>query len=154
MASYVVMEQRDRAGVVDVAFVRDGFSWLAFLLPPLWLLWHRLWGEALLAFLLLAVLSALGEGGRPLAGSLLTAAVSLCVGLEGQNLRVQALRRRGWGEWGVVEAAGLPDAETRYAAEAVDEEPAAPDAPRIVPGPAAGRPAHVGLVLGLGSGRA
>ena len=24
-------------------FVRDGFSFWAFLLAPLWLLWHRLW---------------------------------------------------------------------------------------------------------------
>src|SRR5262249_62058490 len=24
-------------------FVRDGFSWWAFLLTPLWMLWHRLW---------------------------------------------------------------------------------------------------------------
>ena len=24
-------------------FVRDGFSFWAFLLAPLWMLWHRLW---------------------------------------------------------------------------------------------------------------
>ncbi len=24
-------------------FVRDGFHWWAFLLAPLWMLWHRLW---------------------------------------------------------------------------------------------------------------
>lgn len=152
MASYVVMEQPGRTGTADVAFVRDGFSWAAFLVPPLWLLWHRLWYEALLAFLVLALLSFLGEAGWPLAGSLLTLAVSLYAGLEGQNLRVAALRRRGWREWGAVEAASLDDAETRYAAEA--DEPAAIEMPRIVPGPAPIRPAQQGLVLGLGPGRA
>ena len=35
-------------------FVRDGFSWLAFLLPPLWLLWHRLWLEAALVVVAVA----------------------------------------------------------------------------------------------------
>ena len=25
------------------AFVRDGFSFWAFLLAPLWMLWHRMW---------------------------------------------------------------------------------------------------------------
>jgi hypothetical protein len=152
MASYVVMEQPGRVG--DVAFVRDGFSWAAFLVPPLWLLWHRLWFEALLAFLVLALLSVLGEAGWSWAGSLLTLAVSLYVGLEGQNLRIVAFRRRGWREWGVVEAAGPVDAETRYAAEAMDGNPAEPEAPHIVAGPAPMRPSHPGLVLGLGSGRA
>jgi hypothetical protein len=151
MASYVVMEQPGRAGVADVAFVRDGFSWIAFIVPPLWLLWHRLWFEALLAFLAFGVLSLGGEmSGWGLAGSLLTFFVSLYVGLEGQGMRIAALRRRGWRQWGAVEAAGLADAETRYAAEAADEAPSAPQAPRIAPGPAPVRPSHPGLVLGLG----
>lgn len=154
MASYVVMEQPGRVGVTDVAFVRDGFCWAAFIVPPLWLLWHRLWFEAMLVFLVLALLSVLGETGWPWPGSLLALTVSLYVGLEGQNLRVAALRRRGWRAWGAVEAASLTDAETRYAAEASDEEPAVSDAPRIVPGPTPARPGHAGLVLGLGSGRA
>ena len=153
MASYVVMEQPGRAGVADVAFVRDGFAWLAFLVPPLWLLWHRFWVEALLAFLVLALLSALGEAGWPFAGSLLTFAVSLFVGLEGNSMRAGALTRRGWREWGVLEASSLDDAETRYAAETAGEEPAEPEAPPIVPATTPGRPAHPGLVLGLGAGR-
>jgi hypothetical protein len=153
MASYVVMEQPGRAGIVDVSFLRDGFSWLAFFVPPLWLLWHRLWFEALSAFLVLALLSVLGDiAGWVLVASLLTLAVSLYVGLEGQNLRVAALGRRGWREWGAVEAKNLADAETRYAVEAA--EPVVVETPRIVPGPAPVRPAQPGLVLGLGSGRA
>jgi hypothetical protein len=154
MASYVVMEQPGRTGTADVALVRDGFSWLAFVVPPLWLAWRRLWFEALLAFLVLALVSALGEvSGWGFVASLLTLAVSLYVGLEGQNLRVAALRRRGWREWGAVEAASLVDAETRYAAEATGEVPVAPDIQHIVPGAAPVRLAHPGLVLGLGSGR-
>ena len=41
MASWIVMEPAGsgRAGnATDAAFVRDGFSFLAFLVPPLWLL--------------------------------------------------------------------------------------------------------------------
>jgi hypothetical protein len=153
MASYVVMEQPGRTGIADVAFVRDGFSWAAFLVPPLWLLWHRLWFEALFAFLVLALLSFLGEAGWPLAGSLLTLTVSLYIGLEGQNLRIAALRRRGWREWGAIDAENLADAETRYAAQATGDVPVAPDVQHIIPGIAPVRPAQPGLVLGLGSGR-
>ena len=55
MAVYVVMEppgasRNDAAS--GAVLVRDAFSVLAFLLPPLWLLWHRLWIEAALVFAL------------------------------------------------------------------------------------------------------
>ncbi|TIW44359.1 MAG: DUF2628 domain-containing protein, partial [Mesorhizobium sp.] len=49
MAVYVVMEPPGLGEKPDVTFVRDGFSWLGFLVSPLWLLWHRLWIEAALA---------------------------------------------------------------------------------------------------------
>ncbi|TIM25221.1 MAG: DUF2628 domain-containing protein [Mesorhizobium sp.] len=129
MAVYVVMEPPGRGEKPDTtAFVRDGFSWLGFLVPPLWLLWHRLWIEAALAFVAMALLSMLAEG--------------LSLGLA-------ALRRRGWHEWGVVEADRLDDADTRYVleAEAHADEPA--PVPRIVPDAAHARPAQTGLVLGL-----
>lgn len=150
MAIYVVMEPPGRGEKADTAFVRDGFSWLGFLVPPLWLLWHRLWIEAALAFVAMAALSMLGEKlGLDWAGSLLSLLVSLYVGLEGAALRVAALRRRGWHEWGVVEADRLDDADMRYALEAdahLDEhEPMQ----RIVPDAAHSRPAQTGMALGL-----
>ncbi len=61
MAIYVVMEPPGRSEKADVTFVRDGFAWLGFLVAPLWLAWHRLWVEAALAFVVMAILSMLGE---------------------------------------------------------------------------------------------
>ncbi|UVK39421.1 DUF2628 domain-containing protein [Mesorhizobium sp. AR10] len=150
MAIYVVMEPPGRGEKADATFVRDGFSWLGFLVPPLWLLWHRLWIEAALAFVVMAVLSVLGEKlGLGLTGSLLSLLVSLYVGLEGQGLRIAALRRRGWHDWGVVEAEALDDADTRYALAA--DAPPDEDAPvhRIVPDAALARPTQMGMALGL-----
>lgn len=149
MASYVVMDPPGRTGSGDAVLVRDGFSWFAFLFSPLWLLWHRLWIEALLAFVAFGLLSALGEAaGFGLAGSLLTLLVSLFVGLEGQALRIAALRRRGWRESGVVEAGRLADGEVRYAA-ALEAEPPAPEPRVLVPDAARSRPIRTGLALGL-----
>lgn len=151
MTGYVVMEKPGRDGVADVTFVRDAFSWIAFIVPPLWLLFHRLWGEALIAFLVLGVISLAGEqSGWALAGSLLTLLVSLYVGLEGQGMRLAALHRRGWREWGSVEARTLFDAETRYVSEHDEEATGGDPEPRIIPGPAPARAPHTGLVLGLG----
>lgn len=151
MACYVVMEPPGRAGSGDAVLVRDRFSWLAFLVPPLWLLWHRLWFEALLA---VAVLGLLVVGGERLgfgpAGFMLALLAMIYAGLDGPALRLAALRRRGWSEKGVVEAGRLDSAEIRYAL-AADPMPAeqAPARPRIVPDPALARPAQTGLALGL-----
>ncbi|TKB22989.1 MAG: DUF2628 domain-containing protein [Mesorhizobium sp.] len=135
---------------MDATFVRDGFAWLGFLVPPLWLAWHRLWVEAALAFVAMGLLSMLGERlGQETAGSLLSLLVMLFVGLEGQGLRIAALRRRGWHEWGVVEADRLDDADVRYALEADAQSDEQPTVQRIVPDAAHARPAQMGLALGL-----
>src|SRR5271157_1981408 len=77
-------------------FVRDGFSFWAFLLAPLWMLWHRLWlvfvAYCVLAIALQAALQAIGAsfGMRLTAGALL----ALLVGLEAATLRRLTLARR------------------------------------------------------------
>ena len=124
MAIFVVMEP-PAANAAEAAeravLVRDGFAFLGFLVPPLWLLWHRLWIEAALAFAVGVGLTALGEtAGLGFTGAALSLLVSIFVGLEGAALRVNALRRRGWREWGVVEASDAGEAEIRYLA---GEEP-------------------------------
>lgn len=150
MAIYVVMEPPGRGESVDTTFIRDGFAWLGFLVPPLWLAWHRLWVEAALAFVAMGLLSILGERlDLETAGSLLSFLVMLFVGLEGQGLRIAALRRRGWHEWGVVEADRLDDADIRYVLEAAADSDAQTPGQRIVPDAAHARPAQMGLALGL-----
>src|SRR5436190_10374147 len=79
-------------------FVRDGFSFWAFLLGPVWMLWHRLWlvllGYCVLAIALQAGLQAMGasSGVKFTTGGLL----ALLVGLEAATLRRFILARRGW----------------------------------------------------------
>ena len=135
MAIYVAMEPpaADAAAAAERAvLVRDGFAFLAFLAPPLWLLWHRLWIEALLAFATSVGLTALGEtAGLGLTGAALSLLVSIYVGLEGPALRIAALRRRGWRDRGVVEARNAGEAEIRYLA---GEEPEETAGARLMPG--------------------
>ena len=140
MASYVVMEP-SRGGEERAVLVRDGFHFLAFLLPAVWLLFHRLWLEAVLAIaaaMLLGSLAALAGFGP--ASSFLSLLVSLYVGLEGAALKVAALRRRGWREWGVVEAENARDAEIRYLDGFLDDG----DAAGLPPAALAARPVSPG----------
>ncbi|OHV70914.1 hypothetical protein LCM4577_01720 [Mesorhizobium sp. LCM 4577] len=150
MAIYVVMQPPAGDRAEDASFVRDSFTWLGFLVAPLWLAWHRMWIEAALTFLVMAILSVAGERlGLEGTGSLLSLLVSLYIGFEGQGLRIASLRRRGWREWGVVEAGNLADAETRHALEAGGESEEQPALPRIVPDASQARPPQTGMALGL-----
>lgn len=153
MASFVIMEPPAKAGrnaAEGTLFVRDGFSLLAFFMPFLWLLFHRLWFEAVLV---VAAAVALGLAGDywNLAGTaaVLSLLVSALVGLEGNNWRIAALRRRGYAEKGVIEADSREEAEIRYfAGGASDEAPvAAPATQAARPAPFA--PSRPGGTLGL-----
>jgi hypothetical protein len=119
VASYIVFEPSGPPQPERAVFVRDGFHWLAFLVSVFWLLWYRLWIEAGLVFAAMVGLSAL-EQVEALANivPVLSFLLAFGLGFEAPALRMAALRRRGWREWGVVEANGGDEAAIRYLAEA------------------------------------
>jgi hypothetical protein len=90
--------------------VKEGFSWPGFFFGVIWALWHRLWIEAaalLALFIAAGVIFDVTELGEPVE-SLITFAIVLLVGFNGNDWRRASLRRRGYQDAGVV--AG-PDAE-------------------------------------------
>jgi hypothetical protein len=97
-------------------FVRDGFSFWAFLLAPWWMLRHRLW-LALVCYVILAValsialrLIGASAGVAIIAGALF----SLLVGFEAATLRRFGLARRGWRNVGIVVGDDVESAERRF----------------------------------------
>ena len=103
----------------DTLFIRDGFSWLAFLFPLPWLLFRRLWLVATAAVALYLVTIFLAEQYRldalPMAFSFV---LGLWVALEGGAARMRRFERLGWQVERVMSAASLSDAEAIYFAEA------------------------------------
>jgi hypothetical protein len=97
-------------------FVRDGFSWWAFLLTPLWMLRRRLWLVLTVYVLILAgidtVLHVLGASTFTI--MVVGALVSLFVGLEAGTLRRLTLSGRGWRNVGVVSGHDAEEAERRF----------------------------------------
>ena len=147
MASYVVMEPG--AGRGETRFVCDGFTFLGLLFPVIWLLWHRLWIEALVALAALLCIGIAGElSGWTVTAMALSFLASLYVGLDGAALRLWALRRRGWRETAIVEANNEDEAMIRYFADGghVPDpgKPAAPPQSYV-----AATPATTGPALGL-----
>jgi hypothetical protein len=121
MSVYTVHEPPMRAGAAaaDVerfAFVRDGFSWWAFLVAPLWRLRHRMW-LVLVGYVVVAgaiEIPVRMSGGPVLATSLIGILLGLLVGLEAGTLRRFTLNRRGWKNLGVVSGDDIDDAERRF----------------------------------------
>src|SRR5256885_5410123 len=79
-------------------FVRDGFSFWAFLLAPLWMLRHRMWlvllGYLVVTIALQVALSLIGASATVM--TVVTVLLSLLVGFEAATLRRFTLGRRRW----------------------------------------------------------
>ncbi len=106
-----LIERADR-----LAFVKEGFSWPAFFVPLLWLIYYRMWVEFVL---LLAVYAALqwAFGGEP-QGQALATWLSLGIGVlfafEASDLRTLSLQRRGYRLAGVASGHGRTEAERSF----------------------------------------
>jgi hypothetical protein len=97
----------------DARFVKDGFSWAAFVFGPLWAFYHRLWFAGLILLAALAALAIVGEffALDPLADAALGLAISLLIGFEGPDLLRKKLQARGMLERGVASGRSLAEAE-------------------------------------------
>jgi hypothetical protein len=105
----------DPRALERASLVRDGFSFWAFLVPPLWFWVHRHWLVGLgLALALAAFWATLRYAGVP--GGvifLLNALLWLLVGLEASSLRRWDYARQGRPAVDVVFAANEADAEEK-----------------------------------------
>jgi hypothetical protein len=86
-----------------LVFVKDGFSWMAALFTPIWLIVYRLWWP-LLGYVVASVSL----------GSLATLAVHLLIGFEADTLRRWSLGRRGWRTLGTVTGRTAEECERRF----------------------------------------
>jgi hypothetical protein len=94
----------------EPVLVREGFSWGALILGPIWLALHRAWIPAaitLAAYALIAVLVP-----QP-ARSVLALGLIVLLGLVGQDLRRWALEQRGYLLVHVLAATNTDDAFIR-----------------------------------------
>jgi hypothetical protein len=146
MAVYTVHEpplkRYETAGDPDrFVFVRDGFSFWAFLFGPVWMLRHRMW-LVLIGYVALAAALQIGlqqlhvENGVPVVVGMLLA---LLIGFEAGTLRRFALARRRWTNVGVIVGDDREVAEQRFfdawVKGALRMQTAAPDVMGLAPQP-------------------
>lgn len=109
----------------DLVFVKDGFTWLAALVPPLWFIANRLWLELIVYFVIVSIiaggLSALGL--EPQWVTLLVAALQLFIGFEASTIKRAALDRWGYVPLGVVTGRNAAECERRFFDEWLPAQP-------------------------------
>jgi len=99
-----------------LAFVKEGFSWPAFFVPILWLLYYRMWIEfVLLAVIYIALQLAFGGAaqGQALAGWA-GLAIAVLFAFEANDLRAASLERRGYRLAGVASGRDRTEAERSF----------------------------------------
>ena len=107
-------DRDDRAE--ELKFVREGFSFFAFLLPPIWMLVNRLW----MVLFLYALVAGAAHGLITLLEVpehwryYLTLGLNLLIGFEADVLRRWTLDRRGWRMVGAVSGANFDECERRF----------------------------------------
>ena len=154
MTVFTVHEPRPRkkesvAPPERYTFVRDGFYVWAFLLGPLWMLWHGLW---LVLALYLVGTSAIQAGLWALGVSApvkfaVGVLIALLVGFEAGTLRRWSLRRR-WTNVGLVVAPNQETAERRFF-ESWSADTATPPPPPTALPPSMRMPEPAPDVIGL-----
>jgi hypothetical protein len=117
------------------AFVRDGFSFWAFLFGPLWMLRHRMW-LVLVGYIVIVVAMHVGlrfvgasTGGSAFASFML----ALLVGMEAGTLRRFTFGRRKWRNVGTIVGSDRETVERRFFDSWVRGETLSPMAPAVPP---------------------
>ncbi|MDQ0467386.1 DUF2628 domain-containing protein [Labrys wisconsinensis] len=117
------------------AFVKDGWCWPALLIPPVWLLWRRMW----LVFLgWLGALVAINLAGRlAQAPDAVTGGIEilffLWFALEANALRRWTLAGKDWRFVGIATGSDRVEAEHRFFASR-STPPVVPAEPTATPG--------------------
>jgi len=118
MAVFTVLEPPPSpdvsADAERVLFVREGFAWGALLVPPLWLVWHRLWLVGLgWAVVVVALQLGAGSLGGPMP-LIAAVAFALVFAFEANALRRWTLERRGYRFARVVAGSSRDECERRF----------------------------------------
>lgn len=116
-------DRLDRAEALS--FVKDGFSWGAFLFAPLWMLVHRMWWPLLGYIGAIVVLQFLGLalGRDQVWMTLLALGLNLILGFEASSLRRWTLERAGWSMVGSATGPTLAAAERAFFDTWLTEQP-------------------------------
>ncbi|MFN0193181.1 MAG: DUF2628 domain-containing protein [Aestuariivirga sp.] len=120
----------------DAVFVREGFSFAAFIFQPFWALWNRMWVTAAILFAIGISISTLNFSST--VQSLTSLMIALIFGAIANDLRRRTLSLKGKEDLGLVSGDSFEEAELRFylsgPSQPAVQAALAPDVPRPAPG--------------------
>lgn len=138
MKSYTVYEAPDPAATDTekaerMEFIREGFSWLALLVPAIWMIYNRLWIVLCIYVALIIVIQSLAQffGVEEQAVGLVSIFINIALGFEGNNLRRWTLENQGYQLVGTVSGNSLEECEIKFFSHWLDAEHSASDLTKI-----------------------
>lgn len=130
MVTYTVHEpphpSADRVDRADeLRFIKDGFSWLTALVPPLGLAAKGLWIPLILVCVAIGLVSALlsAIGADASWTGLILTAVGLYLGFEVSTIERAMLDRAGWRMLGTVSGRNIAECERRFFESWLPDQP-------------------------------
>ena len=115
MTTYAIYAKPSDRNAEDAIFVPDAFSWGGFIFTGFWALWNRMW----IAGSIVISIAMLGSALPPAPQFLLNLAISILMGLHGNDLLSWSLARRGYSQIGLSNGRTLEEAELRFYADGV-----------------------------------
>lgn len=100
----------------DIVFIKEGFSWWAFVAPLPWLLYQRLWLEAV-AYVVVAILLAaavMATPGGQMSTQIVFLLLNILIGFEANDLRRWAMERNGRNLVAMVVGRSFDECERRF----------------------------------------
>ncbi len=103
----------------ELVFVKEGFAFLAFLAPLIWLLFNRMWWEAGAFFALMMILQGILalSGVGPEVEALLSLLINIIFAFEARDLQRYRLERNGYSMIALVSGRNYDEAEQRFLVE-------------------------------------
>jgi len=120
MVTYSVLEPPDASAdrmesAEELVFIRDGFSFYAAALPPVWMLVKRMWLELAIYMGAAGLIAwAASAAGQIELGNAILLAAQIIFGFESGTLHCASLERRGWRHVGTVTGRNREDCERRF----------------------------------------
>lgn len=113
MTIFAILTRPDD-GPEAISAVPDTFVWPAFLVTPVWALFHRAYGFLGLWFLIAAALYAAHFGIGSGTALMLYGLFALWSGFAAQQIRTMAMERSGWMVHGELTAVDVQSAERAW----------------------------------------
>lgn len=111
-----VMKASREERAETLVFVRDGFSWGAFVFGPIYFLVKREWAGLLVFFIAMLAMGGLLElfGTGPTAITVASIVLALIAGFEANEIKRASLALFGWKEIAVISGRSLEECEQRF----------------------------------------